>query len=129
MLFPNKALEVSGKAGVGPLDIVQRKGWASEAGSVPSKGTSFSHSVSESRLLLTHRGSEEPIFITLDSWAIPRAAQATLPPTPSANLVAEDAGVTLRPSEVRAGARTHPSYSVSLSTFKFLQTLTLLLER
>ncbi|KAI4573643.1 hypothetical protein MJT46_004883 [Ovis ammon polii x Ovis aries] len=51
------------------------------------------------KLLLTHRGSEEPVFITLDSWAIPRAAQATLPPTPSANLVAEDAGVTLRPSE------------------------------
>lgn len=112
MLFSNKALEVSGKAGVGPLDIVQREGWASEAGSVPSKGTSSSHSVSESRLLLTHRGSEEPVFITLDSWAIP-AAPRPLPPTPSANLVAEDAGVTLRPSEVRAGARTDPSYSVS----------------
>lgn len=66
---------------MGPLDIVQREGWASEAGSVPSKGTSFSHSVSESRLLLTHRGSEEPVFITLDSWAIPRAAQATAPNT------------------------------------------------
>lgn len=112
---------------MGPLDIVQRKGWASEAGSVPSKGTSFSHSVSESSLLLIHRGSEEPVFITLDTWAIPRAAQATLPPTPSANLVAEDAGVTLRPLEVREGTRT--SYSVSLSTFKFLQTLTLLLGR
>lgn len=88
---------------MGPLDIVQRKGWASEAGSVPSKGTSFSPSVSESSSLLTHCGSE-PVFITLDSWAIPGAAQATLPPSPSANLVAEDAGVTLRPSEVRAGA-------------------------
>ena len=127
MLFSNKAPEVSGQARVGPLDIVQRKGWASEAGSVPSKGTSFSHSVSESSLLLIHRGSEELVFITLDTWAISRAAQATLPPTPSANLVAEDAGVTLRPLEVREGTRT--SYSVSLSTFKFLQTLTLLLGR
>ncbi|KAI4542332.1 hypothetical protein MG293_007711 [Ovis ammon polii] len=59
------------------------------------------------KLLLTHRGSEEPVFITLDSWAIPRAAQATLPPTPSANLVAEDAGVTLRPSEVRRSGSEH----------------------
>lgn len=113
---------------MGPLDVVQRKGRASEVGSVPSKGTSFSPSVLESSSLLTHRGSEL-VFITLDSWAIPGAAQATLPPSPSANLVAEDAGVTLRPSEVRAGARAHPSYSVSLSTFKFLQTLMLLLER
>lgn len=86
-----------------PLDVVQRRGWAWEAGCVPSNGASFSSSASEVSSLLTHCGSEKPVFIVLETWAILRAAQATLLPTLSASLVAEDTGIPLRPSEVRAG--------------------------
>ena len=79
LLFCNKAPVVSGQAGVWPLSVVQRRGWAWEAGCVPSNGASFSPSASEVSSLLTHCGSEKPVFAVLESWAILRAAQATLP--------------------------------------------------
>lgn len=71
--------------------------------------------------LLTDHQLEKPVPIILDPWLILRVARGTSLPTPFAGLVAKEAGVPLKPSEVREWGRTFLSYSVSLYTFEFLQ--------
>lgn len=127
-LFPNKALGASGQVGL--------------LGSVANGHCSGKSLGLEAWLCLFQGRKLLSLFISSalsclwvrkaslhcpGHMVILRAAPAMLLATSSTSLVTEYAGIPLRPSEVRLGARTLTSYSVSLSAFEFLQTL--LLER